>query len=717
MNTHFPSPLTGLIILCLLASCGQPSAQEAARIDRQALVRRHTVVVKKIDPLSSLSVGNGAFAFTVDVTGLQTFPDLYTEGVPLGTQSSWGWHSFPNTEKFRFEEILKEYDYHGRKVAYDVQWKEPSRLAQASDYLRRNPHRLHLGIIGLAMFHASGAPVLPEEIKDIHQELDMWTGEITSHFSVEDMPVEVRTFCHPEKDMIAAEIRSPMVAKGLLKVKWAFPYPTGAHSDNASDWSVAEKHQSFLIPEGENSANILRTLDSTSYIARVAWEGNAAIDESGAHTFLLSPESDTDRFSFSCMFSPEGAPNTLPSLEETAQNSQASWKAFWENGGVVDFTGTADSAAAELERRVVLSQYLTAIQCAGPYPPQETGLTYNSWYGKFHLEMHAWHGVHFALWNRTHLMEKSMDWYSTVAEIARHTARRQGFAGLRWSKMTDPSGRDSPSSVGAFLIWQQPHYIYLAELCYQNQPSQETLEKYAPFVFETAEFMASYAWYDSVKNRYVLGPALIAAQERLPAETTMNPPFELAYWHWGLTTAQKWRERMSIPREENWDQVIKKLSGMASRGGLYLAAETAEDTWTNPRYMGDHPMVLGAFGMLPGLPNLDTAMMRSTFLHVWDNWQWEHTWGWDYPMVAMTATRLGMPEKAVDALLMKQQKNTFLPNGHNYQDQRLRIYLPGNGSLLTAVAMMCAGYEGANTDNPGFPKDWVVRWEDIDPLP
>lgn len=28
------------------------------------------------------------------------------------------------------------------------------------------------------------------------------------------------------------------------------------------------------------------------------------------------------------------------------------------------------------------------------------------------------------------------------------------------------------------------------------------------------------------------------------------------------------------------------------------------------------------------------------------------TWGWDYPMTAMNAARLGEPEKAVGALLM-----------------------------------------------------------------
>ena len=147
---------------------------------------------------------------------------------------------------------------------------------------------------------------------------------------------------------------------------------------------------------------------------------------------------------------------------ETAINSEQNWKAFWSRGGAIDFTGSTDPRANELERRIILSQYLTKIQCAGSQPPQETGLTYNSWYGKPHLEMHWWHGVHFALWNRIDLLEKSMSWYAKVADKAKKIAQRQGYEGVRWQKMTDAEGTETASSVGAFLIWQQPHFIYFA---------------------------------------------------------------------------------------------------------------------------------------------------------------------------------------------------------------------------------------------------------------
>jgi hypothetical protein len=122
------------------------------------------------------------------------------------------------------------------------------------------------------------------------------------------------------------------------------------------------------------------------------------------------------------------------------------------------------------------------------------------------------------------------------------------------------------------------------------------------------------------------------------------------------------------------------------------------------------------------LPNsdVDTSIMRNTLEKVMESWNWKRTWGWDYPLVAMTAARVGKPNLAIDALLMNVQKNTYLNNGHNYQDDRLTLYLPGNGGLLTAVAMMAAGWQGApDTPTPGFPKDgsWVVKYEGLNPLP
>ena len=155
------------------------------------LVSRHDVVVTNFDVNNPLSVGNGQFCFTVDATGLQTFPEAFNETIPLGTLSDWGWHTIPNTngwdiDKFQFKEYT---DLNGRKVPYaDVPHNQQTPEIK---WLRSNPHRLHLGQIGFILKHADGSPAKPNELTDINQHLDLWNGEIISHFKFDGEPVDV----------------------------------------------------------------------------------------------------------------------------------------------------------------------------------------------------------------------------------------------------------------------------------------------------------------------------------------------------------------------------------------------------------------------------------------------------------------------------------------------------------------------------------------------
>ena len=690
---------SALIIVCAFSV-------DAQLIDRESLVARNNPRVTRIDTLSSLTVGNGEFAFTVDATGLQTFPEYYRKGVPLGTQSQWGWHSFPNAESYTHSETLKEYDFgHGHTELYSTQLKEPERGKAACEWFRVNPHRLHLGCIGIA-------DISPRQVTDIDQVLDMWNGVIRSNYKVDGKPVSVLTSCHPDRDMVSAEINTSL----KLPVAFRFPYPTGAHADDACDWSCDSLHATRIVSSGENNVMLSHTLDDTSYYISVSWEGDVIPSMTGRNEFRLTPLSDS--WSFTAVFSPVDTGVYEANALEVRSEASRYWDYFWRSGGVVDFSECTDPRAQELERRVVLSQYLLAVQCAGSTPPQETGLTYNSWFGKFHLEMIWWHQAQFALYGHDNLLARTLPWYESVLPLAREIAHRQGFDGVRWMKMTDPSGVEAPSKVGSFLIWQQPHIIYLAELLHRANPNGAVIEKYADQVEETARFMASFVSYDPVKGRYTL-KGIIPAQETLRAAETVNPPFELSYWHFGLLTANKWRERRGLPRDEKWDEISTSLSHLSSKDSLYIEAETAPQTYSDIRFTSDHMAVLGALGILPQSPLLELDIMNSTFDWIYSNWNWNKTWGWDYPTTAMCATRLGEPEKAVNALMMDKRTNTYLPNGHNYQDDRLRCYLPGNGGLLTAIALMTAGWDGCDVRNPGFPKDgtWNVRWEGIKPLP
>ena len=125
-----------------------------------------------------------------------------------------------------------------------------------------------------------------------------------------------------------------------------------------------------------------------------------------------------------------------------------------------------------------------------------------------------------------------------------------------------------------------------------------------------------------------------------------------------------------------------------------------------------------AFGLTPATAMINGAVMQRTLDFVFTQWDRKTTWGWDYPMMAMTAARLGRPDQAIDALFIDTPKNRYLPNGHNFQQlPELPLYLPGNGGLLFAVGMMAAGWKGSPATNaPGFPNKengWSVRHEGL----
>jgi hypothetical protein len=670
---------------------------------------------KHMIPWLHLSVGNGNFAFTTDITGLQTFYKEYEEGVSLGTMSNWGWHTIPDTMGYEMSDTYNYFDVDGRQVPYQDQLTDSDRAKEAAGYFRQNPHRLHLGIIRLLITKNNGDEIEITDLQSPRHHLDLWKGEISSNFSVEGEPVSVTVHVHPDKDLVSARIESTLIESGQLAVEWLFPYAAPIHTHAGYDFNSPEKHTSMMEAIVDNSAVIKRQLDNDRYYTIISWSEDAVFEKEDKHRFVLKPSGKMNRLEFSCLFSPEAIAEALPDFDSVQDRSIAGWEEFWLSGGAVDFSACTDPRAEELERRTVLSQYLTKVNGSGNLPPQETGLTFNSWYGKFHLEMIWWHSAHYYSWQRPELMAGQLSFYKDIYPQSVAFTRLQGYPGVRWPKMVGPDGINSPSSIGSYLIWQQPHLIYLAEQLYLADSCAAVLHEYAELIFATAEFMAAFASYDSISGTYNLTPPLIPAQEHWNRETTVNPPFELSYWYWGLTTAQKWKERLGEEIRPNWEEVRTKLAAPEAHNEVYSGIANAPDSYTNPDNMRDHPMVLGMVGMLPQWEKIDEELLRNTLKLVMEKWNWPHTWGWDYPMAAMCATRLLEPEIALEALLKDVQKNTYLINGHNYQDERLRIYLPGNGGFLKAVALMCAGWEGCSEINPGFPDNgkWDVKWENL----
>ncbi len=226
------------------------------------MVRRHDPVVTKVDPLAALSLGNGTFAFTADITGLQTFPAEYRKGIPLHTQSEWGWHSFPNRANYKLADCLEGYQVGNRQVTYASQQSGP-----AADWLRANPHRIDLGRLGFKLRNADGTKVPASELTEIHQSLDLWRGVIVSTFKCAGELVSVRTACHPQRAVLAVEVVSPLVGRKQLTVELAFP---GAKADwkECADWSSPDAHHTTFTAQ-RGSWTFARRLDETRYFVRL----------------------------------------------------------------------------------------------------------------------------------------------------------------------------------------------------------------------------------------------------------------------------------------------------------------------------------------------------------------------------------------------------------------------------------------------------------------
>lgn len=686
-------------------------------IDRRLLVSRHNPLITGVEPDSPLTVGNGEFAFTADFTGLQSFPQAYR--VPLGTQSAWGWHSSGGRGRVRHNQLrLTPFHTYGRDVGYAYDDKGQERPFH---WLRQNPHRIQLGEIGFILRLEDGAIAEAGHAADIRQTLHLWEGRMDSSFTLEGAPVHVTTLCHPEQDLLVVQVHSALIGTGRLAVRIAYPSaePVSEQWEESVSlhWSP-EGHETVLQQDGGGRQALwLRKLDEDGYAVGARWSHGSVVRES-EHAYVLTPDSRSGPWELAVCFGADAeAAGSILGFEETLAASRRHWQAFWQSGGAADFSESQDERAAELERRTVLSQYVTAVHCTGPTPPQETGLMYNSWFGKFHLEMHWWHSAHFSLWGRTPLLSAGMDWYNEILPKAKELAASQGYRGARWPKMVGPDGEQGPSFIAPLLIWQQPHPIMLAELIYRSKPDKATLERYSGLVMESAEFMASFAHWEEDSRRYVLGPPVISAQENHLPGDTVNPAFEVEYWRYGLKTAQRWLERQGLPRRPEWERVIKGSSPLplSADGAVYLAHENCPDTYEH--YNEDHPSMLGALGVLPG-ELVDKEVMERTLRKVVAEWQWDTAWGWDFPMAAMTASALGNPELALELLLMDKAKNTYLPNGHNYQRPGLSAYLPGNGGLLAAVAAICTGNSVPLPSGGGRMRSgsWSIQWEGLSSL-
>ena len=324
-------------------------------IDRHALVTRHNPVLHRFDPNNPLSVGNGNFAFTADATGLQTFADAFTNTTPLGTLSQWAWHSFPNPDGWSMDKFhFKDFDVFGRMVSYDD--VPGNRQTPEIKWLRENPHRLHLGQIGFLLTLADGSAARTNDLGGVEQTLDLWNGVLRSRFALQGQPVETLTVCHPDLDLLAVRVVSPLLKDGRVRIQIRFPYGTGATA--TADWSQPGAHQTVMRLTTPDSASFARALGQETYSVSARWTPGAKLEQAAPHQFLLTSSPAADALELACAFAPKPPAAPLPDFAQTRAAAAASWEHFWSSGGAIDLSLSQDPRWQELERRIVLSQVL-----------------------------------------------------------------------------------------------------------------------------------------------------------------------------------------------------------------------------------------------------------------------------------------------------------------------------------------------------------------------
>ena len=451
-------------ILLLQSLASSSSSSSSQRIDRASVVQRHIITLRGIEsapPLSTplaLAVGNGVLGFNADATGMQTLnSSIYStrgaDGFPLTTLSDWGWHSQPpptGVDPFKSFAYTRYDTSTGAQVPYPM--ASSSNDPAVEEWLRSNPHRLDLIQVALRRRSDTSAPLTLGDSSGIiqssaKQTLNPYTGELVSNFTLSSgASCTTRTVCHMDLDVLAWRLSSAALLpthKQQVVLRVAFPYGTTSEYGGGSDWSSDVKHETTVVRTTATSALLHRRLDFDEYYVLCRWSAaGAKLVSDGPHSFYLDtgvPTSSTSSstLEFSCLLSPpsarypidptaewlvtkSSATNALllgevavPLYADTAAAAAAGWSAFWASGAFVDLADSrssssetseiahyVESRALELERRIILSLFLTRLNSAGSTPPQETGYVKNSWYGKHHHEMRWFHHTHFALWNR-----------------------------------------------------------------------------------------------------------------------------------------------------------------------------------------------------------------------------------------------------------------------------------------------------------------------------
>jgi hypothetical protein len=311
-------------------------------------------------------------------------PYLARLNEPRNDRSSWGWKNDSLPPGKTMEDVL---NYRGVSL-----WNHDLLVeymfggeADIQQWLISNPNRANLGRTGLVFFSPNGSalPVTESDFTDVQQELDLWTGTLASHFTYGGHPIIVQVNAHQDTGAVSIEVSSPLLQSRQLGVFLDFPWNDGSSKFSApfvGSFNATENHTTTLTVGrdlGTNvAAQIAHTFANNTFITSLGGDGlSVARDSPTAHRYTIKSTDDSMNLSLALHYSIDGS-RFIPTAAEIVQSSVAAWKSFWSDTGFVDvYTGSTDSRADELQRRIVLSRYLLRVNEAGRDPPQEVGLS------------------------------------------------------------------------------------------------------------------------------------------------------------------------------------------------------------------------------------------------------------------------------------------------------------------------------------------------------
>lgn len=582
---------------------------------------KYNLKFNHIDSKNPVTIGNGDFAITLDQTGTQSLYETYKD-IPLSTMSNKNWF-------YKDKKNIKPSYVDGK--AYML-----FNLDNDPNYQTNRQYPFKYSFMQILLYD-NDKLIDINNIKDVKQELDLYKGIVTSSFNYKEKINKTISFIYQDHDEFNFKLQSDN-----LNLALKFNYPSYTKNGYRLD----------ILP------NVLVKEDRITLL----------YDDKNSLSFKLKSSSNYQIVENTLIFDDNNVSFSL-ALDEIKEGKLLD--EFWkcDNGIIID--------NEELVKKMVLSKYLLHVNSTGIYPPQESGLTYNCWNSKFHLEMHLIH----SLWNiyNNHVgdLVKSFDYYLSIMPSSLKRASLNGYKGLRFPKMTGPDGEDSPSNIGPLLIWQAPHILFMLQEIYYLYNKENIIKKYEPLISGTIDFMISFLTLKDLK--YQMLDPLLEACESIPLDRCQNPSFELEYWRYTLERQPKIDTVLYGHQRYDYLDIASKITTPKEDDGIYLKTYGVIDKYDLYK---DHPTE-GFLMSFFKSKIVDKEKMVKTIDYILKNMDLSSYWGWDFPFLGLSLLNCGEIEKSIEVTQLNTINNQYLYNGYNTSPRDdLKAYLPGNGAFL-----------------------------------